>query len=264
MSLLKATYTVLDTETTGLKQEDRAVSLALVRVVEGVVQDHSYYLLNPQLPIPPETTAIHGITDDDVKDAPTLDATLPDICTQVLTTNAYVAHNAPFDRRMVPGITSLPWIDTLVMAHLVYPDLESYRNEALREHLKLDCSAFVGNPHNALYDAQVTARLFLHLIPLFVEKYPMVTTIPQLVTFLEEEDAKPRLLTTCFLPKHKGKKWADVDSGYLQWIVNNYRGNASVLYTASYWLEKRSSASSTRTTPVCDRLGWKVGASKRF
>jgi exodeoxyribonuclease X len=260
-SLLATNYTVVDTETTGLRQEDRAVSLALVHVEDGTIMRTHYYLLNPQRPIPPEVTEIHGITDEEVKDAPLLSAILPEIEEHCHVSQAYVAHNAPFDRRMLPGLQEKPWIDTVVLARVVYPNLDSYRNESLRVELRLDCSALQGQAHNALYDAQVTAQLFLHLLPLFLEQHPQVTNVSQLVTFLAAEKAKPRLLATCFLPKHKGEKWEDIPTDYLEWIVNQYRGNPSVILSARHHLQKRTTGA---VSLPLDRNGWQAGASRRF
>jgi len=63
---------VFDLEATGLnKQSDRIVSLALVRYEPDGSSEQINYLINPTVPIPEETTAIHGITDEDVADAPT-------------------------------------------------------------------------------------------------------------------------------------------------------------------------------------------------
>jgi len=63
---------VFDLEATGLnKQSDRIVSMALVRYEPDGSSEKVNYLINPTVPIPEETTAIHGITDEDVADAPT-------------------------------------------------------------------------------------------------------------------------------------------------------------------------------------------------
>jgi len=63
---------VFDLEATGLnKRTDRIVSIALVRYEPDGSAEQINYLINPERPIPEETTAIHGITDEDVADAPT-------------------------------------------------------------------------------------------------------------------------------------------------------------------------------------------------
>ncbi len=61
----------IDLETTGIKvATDRIVEICIVRVNPDGSQKTLTLRINPGIPIPPETTAIHGITDDDVKDAP--------------------------------------------------------------------------------------------------------------------------------------------------------------------------------------------------
>ena len=63
---------VFDLEATGLnKRNDRIVSIALVRYEPDGSTEQINYLINPERPIPEETTAIHGITDEDVAAAPT-------------------------------------------------------------------------------------------------------------------------------------------------------------------------------------------------
>ena len=63
---------VFDIESTGISpRRDRIIELAAVRVSPDGAEESRCWLLNPTVPIPPETTAIHGITDEIVKDCPT-------------------------------------------------------------------------------------------------------------------------------------------------------------------------------------------------
>jgi DNA polymerase III subunit epsilon len=63
---------VFDLEATGLnKRTDRVVAIGLVRYEPDGSARQVHYLVNPCQPIPEDATAIHGITDDDVKEAPT-------------------------------------------------------------------------------------------------------------------------------------------------------------------------------------------------
>ena len=62
---------VFDIESTGVNaRQDRIIELAAIRVEPDGTETEKCWLLNPGVPIPPETTAIHGITDDIVKDCP--------------------------------------------------------------------------------------------------------------------------------------------------------------------------------------------------
>ena len=63
---------VFDIESTGVNaRQDRIIELAAIRVEPDGTETAKCWLLNPGVPIPPETTKIHGITDDIVKSCPT-------------------------------------------------------------------------------------------------------------------------------------------------------------------------------------------------
>jgi DNA polymerase-3 subunit epsilon len=63
---------VFDIESTGVSaRKDRIIELAAVKITPAGEEIRQCWLLNPTVPIPPETTAIHGISDDIVKDCPT-------------------------------------------------------------------------------------------------------------------------------------------------------------------------------------------------
>lgn len=61
-----------DLETTGIKvASDRIVEICMLRQHTDGSTRIKTYRINPEIPIPPEVTAIHGISDDDIKDCPT-------------------------------------------------------------------------------------------------------------------------------------------------------------------------------------------------
>ena len=63
---------VFDLETTGVNpRQDRIIELAAIKVMPSGEEIEKCWLLNPTIPIPPETTAIHGITNEIVKNCPT-------------------------------------------------------------------------------------------------------------------------------------------------------------------------------------------------
>lgn len=73
MSLqLKRPLVFIDLETTGMNlSTDRIVEIAIIKVFPDGTKTIKQKLLNPQMPIPKNSSDIHGITDDKVKDAPT-------------------------------------------------------------------------------------------------------------------------------------------------------------------------------------------------
>lgn len=69
---LKRPIVFFDLETTGVDtSEDRIVEISMIKVMPNGDEDVKTRRINPEMPIPPEATAVHGITDDDVKDQPT-------------------------------------------------------------------------------------------------------------------------------------------------------------------------------------------------
>ncbi|GAB1646779.1 exonuclease domain-containing protein [Krasilnikovia sp. MM14-A1259] len=94
--LADPTAVVLDTETTGLWGAVM-VEIAMVSSSRDVLLDT---LVNPQREIPEDVTAIHGITDDMVRDAPTFAELLPQI-EQHLTGRRVVIYNARFDTGII-------------------------------------------------------------------------------------------------------------------------------------------------------------------
>ena len=68
---LERPLVVFDIESTGIMpQRDRIVEIAVLKVFPDGRTQNTVRRLNPEMPIPPGATAVHGITDDDVKECP--------------------------------------------------------------------------------------------------------------------------------------------------------------------------------------------------
>jgi DNA polymerase-3 subunit epsilon len=169
------TYTVFDTETTGLEPSagDEIIQIGATRIVAGKMrrEDAFEQLVNPQRSIPAVGIAIHGIEPAMVQDAPTIETALPAFHVYAQDT-VLVAHNAAFDMRFLElkrercGVAFLqPVLDTLLLSAVVHPAQESHRLEAIAERLGVT----VLGRHTALGDAMVTAEVFQKLIPLLAE-----------------------------------------------------------------------------------------------
>jgi DNA polymerase III subunit epsilon len=174
--LSELTYTVFDTETTGLNpsQGDEIIQIGAARVVNNKLlkQECFEQLVDPQRSIPAATIPIHGISPDMVQGQPTIDKVLPAFHAFAQDT-VLVAHNAAFDMRFLQlkeQLTGLafdhPVLDTLLLSAVVHPNQDSHRLEALSERFNVP---IVGR-HTAMGDAMVTAEVFVKLIPLLAEK----------------------------------------------------------------------------------------------
>ncbi|WP_103070747.1 3'-5' exonuclease [Aquimarina sediminis] len=69
---LKKPICFFDLETTGVNiSKDRIVEISILKIFPNGTQESKTWLVNPEMPIPPETTAVHGIDDDKVANEPT-------------------------------------------------------------------------------------------------------------------------------------------------------------------------------------------------
>ena len=73
-----------DLETTGLQvAKDRIVEISILKILPNGNKESKTWLVNPTIPIPAETTAIHGISDDKVANEPTFKELAPEIATLI-------------------------------------------------------------------------------------------------------------------------------------------------------------------------------------
>ena len=174
--LADLSYTVFDTETTGLDPAggDEILQIGAVRLVNGrLLRGEGFeQLVDPRRPIPAASIPIHGITPEMVAGQPTLDQVLPAFHRYAQDT-VLVAHNAAFDLRFLQlkeASTGLrfeqPVLDTLLLSAVVHPNQASHRLEAIAERFGV---SVIGR-HTALGDAIVTAEVFQKLVPLLAER----------------------------------------------------------------------------------------------
>jgi len=170
--LTALTYTVFDTETTGLNPSagDEIIQIGATRIVNGRLLRGEFIdqLVDPRRPLSPEGIPIHGITEDMLAGQPVLEQALPAFhafCEDTV----LVAHNAAFDMRFLQlkedatGIRfRQPVLDTLLLSAVIHPHQESHKLEAICARLGVD----VIGRHTALGDAIVTGEVFLRMIPL--------------------------------------------------------------------------------------------------
>jgi len=79
-----STFVVVDLETTGLSpDEDTIIEIGAIKFVDGVEVEVYETLINPSRPIPDFITRLTGISDEDVKDAPTIDEAFPKLDTLI-------------------------------------------------------------------------------------------------------------------------------------------------------------------------------------
>jgi DNA polymerase-3 subunit epsilon len=155
-------FVSIDFETAKYSRES-ACSVGLVKHVDGKVTDTFYSLIQPpDLYIRPDFTKIHGLTVDDVKDAPTFADIWDSAVKPFIGTSPLAAHNASFDMDVLLNvlkwyglnIPQLPYFCTLSLSRSTWPGLKSYALTALAEKFVITYNA-----HNALDDAMTCGKL---------------------------------------------------------------------------------------------------------
>jgi len=173
--LSELTYTVFDTETTGLEPSkgDEIIQIGAARIVNNRLLRQEIFdqIIDPEIPLKPESIPIHGITEDMVRGKPNIDAVLPafhEFCEDTV----LIAHNAAFDMRFLQlkedrtGIRfSQPVLDTLLLSAVIHPNQESHKLDVILERLGIH----IDTRHNALEDALATGEVFLKMLPMLEE-----------------------------------------------------------------------------------------------
>ncbi|MEQ8356047.1 MAG: DUF294 nucleotidyltransferase-like domain-containing protein [Kiloniellaceae bacterium] len=169
-------FVALDCETTGLNvAADRIVEIAVLRASGdgGAAADHLVGLVNPGIPIPAASTAIHGIADGDVAAADSFPKVMPAVADWV-GRSVVIGYSLGFDLAVLKAEHkrhAMPWrpprsIDVRHLIQFVAPDLPNQSLELAANWLGIEA----GERHRALGDAETAARIFAALTPLLREK----------------------------------------------------------------------------------------------
>ena len=169
IALRDATYVVYDIETTGFSQTyDRMIEIAAVKVYQGGIIEQFETFVNPKMPISQKITDLTSITDEDVKDAPTIEEILPRFM-EFCEGSILVAHNARFDvgfvyanlERLGIPYEKFPVIDTLNLFRAGYYDkVKKFNLKELSKYFKVKQE----HHHRAIDDTRVTALCFISML----------------------------------------------------------------------------------------------------
>lgn len=227
---------VIDLETTGNAPPAHAVvEIGWQDVALGengrweLFGDGGATLVNPGRPMPPITTAIHHIREEDVADAPWWHDVARPILDPWPRRLALAAHRADFEEQFcTPALThGASWICTWKCALRLWPDCPSFSNQVIRYYRKpegLDHER--GLPaHRAFPDAYVTAH---HLRDMLNE-----ASLAQLI----EWSSQPGLLPRVRYGPDRGKEWTEIDDDSLAGFMSDR--DEDIRFTARTEYERR-------------------------
>jgi DNA polymerase-3 subunit epsilon len=199
---------VLDTETTGMDpfSGDRIVEIGCVELINHLPSGRHYHVyINPERDIPAEATAVHGITNEHVKDKPRFGEIVSDLL-DFLGDARLVIHNAEFDVKFLnaelkifgyPSIELKKVVDTVKVAREKFPGSPA-NLDALCRRFNIDNSSRV--LHGALLDAKLLAEVYLELLGgrqqgLAIESAGATARIETVTTFKDRPMRAPRGFT---------------------------------------------------------------------
>ncbi len=163
---------VLDTETTGMDPADgdRLIEIGCVEVENYIPTGRTYHqYINPERDVPAEAVAVHGLTEEFLKDKPVFSQVFDEFL-DFIKGARLVIHNAEFDMKFINaelktvGFPSLPMkdvTDTLKIAREKFPGSPA-NLDALCRRFGIDNTS--RTLHGALLDAELLAEVYLELL----------------------------------------------------------------------------------------------------
>lgn len=173
---------ILDFETTGLSPDygDRAIEIGAVRIENGVIQERFQELMNPGKRVDSFIEDYTGITNRMLQNAPPCDEVMDRFADFI---NGYnlVAHNAAFDKRFLdaelnrisrkyPG----KFACSLLAARRIFQNAPDHKLGTLVEYANIPSD---GAFHRALYDSEMTTKLWLAMLNNIAMRYN-IASIP--------------------------------------------------------------------------------------
>lgn len=230
---LKRPLIFFDLETTGINvTSDSIVELCYIKVFPNGNEESKSMRINPQMPIPPHSTAVHGITDDDVKDCPTFKEVAKELELTFLDSDIAGYNSNKFDVPLLVeeflragveiDLSKRKFVDVQTIFHKM-------EQRTLVAAYKFYCGKNLENAHSALADTRAT----LEVLESQLDRYPDVLTndvgfLADFTTVNRNVDFAGRIIyndkdeEVFNFGKYKGRKVTDVfrlDPGYYSWMM---------------------------------------------
>ncbi len=224
---------VFDLETTGTQvAKDRIVEISILKVNPDASRESKTWLVNPGIPIPSETSAIHGITDEKVKDAPTFKEIASKVMDMIAGTDLGGFNSNRFDVPLLAEELLRAGLDfdlskfKLVDAQTIFHKMEP-RN--LTAAYQFYCKKELVNAHSAEADVLATFEVLDAQVGHYddlpndiaslseISSHHKFADLAGFIAFDKEEKE------TFTFGKYKGQRVKEVfqkDLGYYGWIQN--------------------------------------------
>ena len=231
---LKNPLIFFDLETTGIDiVHDRIVEISFIKVYPGGKEECKTRRINPEIPIPPESTAVHGITDEDVKDCPTFRAIAKSLAAQIEGCDLAGFNSNRFDIPLLVEEFLRAGVDVdlskrkFVDVQTIFHKMEQ---RTLSAAYKFYCNKSLENAHAAEADTRATYEI----LKAQLDRYPDVLQndikfLSEYSCFTKNVDFAGRVVydengeEVINFGKYKGRPVENVlqnDPSYYDWIMN--------------------------------------------
>lgn len=230
---LKNPIVFFDLETTGTNIiKDRIVEISFLKIHPNGKEESKTRRINPEMPIPPETTAIHGISDEDVKDCPTFKEIAKSLASQIEGCDLAGFNSNRFDIPLLVeeflragveiDLSKRKFIDVQTIFHKM-------EQRTLSAAYKFYCDMDLDNAHSAEADTRATYEV----LKAQLDRYPNLENdmkfLSDFSSFNDNVDFAGRMIynedgaEVINFGKHKGRLVTEVlatDPGYYAWMMN--------------------------------------------
>jgi len=230
---LKNPIVFFDLETTGINiAADRIVELSYLKIELNGNEVSKTLLINPTIPIPPESTAIHGIKDEDVKDAPTFLSIAKNLAREIEGCDLAGYNSNKFDIPLLAeeflradvdiDMTKRKFIDVQVIFHKM-------EQRTLGAAYKFYCDRDLENAHSAEADTRATYEILKAQLDRYPSLQNDVSSLAEFSSHNKNVDFAGRIIyndkkvEVFNFGKYKGQAVEEVlakDPGYYGWLMN--------------------------------------------
>jgi DNA polymerase-3 subunit epsilon len=222
-----------DLETTGINiSKDRIVEIAILKVFPNGKEESRTRRINPEMPIPPEATKIHGITDDDVKDCPPFKAVAKSLAALIEGCDLAGFNSNRFDIPLLVeeflradveiDLNRRKFVDVQTIFHKM-------EQRTLSAAFRFYCNRELDNAHSAESDTKATYEVLKAQLDRYPDLQNDIKYLSEFSSFNNNVDFAGRMIynerkeEVINFGKYKGRPVADVlreDPSYYAWVMN--------------------------------------------
>ncbi|GHT76513.1 DNA polymerase III subunit epsilon [Bacteroidia bacterium] len=229
---LKNPIVFFDLETTGINiVSDRIVEISYLKICPDGEEESRTRRLNPEMPIPAQATEVHGITDEDVKDAPTFRTIAKSLASQIEGCDLAGYNSNRFDIPLLAEEFLRAGVDIDLMKRR-FVDVQTIfhkkEQRTLAAAFKFYCNGDLENAHSAEADTKATYEILKAQLDRYPDLKNDITFLSEFSCFNNNADFAGRVIfnekkqEVVNFGKYKGRLVEEVfreDPGYYSWIM---------------------------------------------